>query len=168
MGYSTFTSILANNADLPQTSTVAGYTATVAIISRHITRADALIDAKLSRRYPLPFAVTPPLIATISEDIASFYTYRSLYASDNQNTSARITEYSGDGTMTAFSLLEQIREGTMDLVYSDGSIVTERTDEQDDSVYSTNEEYTPIFDVDGPLSWEVSRTRESDMAEGRC
>lgn len=168
MSYSTYTAILANNADLPQTSTTGGYSATVSIISNHVTRADAFINAKLARRYGVPFTATPPLIALIAEDIVSYYTYRSLYAQDNQNTSTRLSEYAGpDGTITAFALLEQIRLGEMDLVNTAGNLISETTSEQDDSVEMTNEEWTPIFDVDDTLDQAVDTDRLSDIADRR-
>ena len=168
MGYATYTSILANNADLPQTTTTGGYTATVAIINNHIARADAFINAKLARRYSVPFTTTPPLILMIAEDITSYYTYRSLYAQDNQNTSTRLSEYAGpEGTITAFALLEQIRLGEMDLVDTAGSLISETASEQDDAVEMTNEEYVPIFDVDDTLNQEVDSNRLTDIAARR-
>jgi len=168
MSYTTFTTILINNTDLPQTTTMAGYTATTVIISGHIIRADAFINGKLARRYEVPFSPTPPLIGLIAEDITSYYTYRSLYAQDNQNTSTRLGEYgNNDDTMTAFALLEQIRLGEMDLVNTAGSLVGERSSEADDSVYSNNEDYTPIFDVDSTLTQQVDDDRLTAIAEGR-
>lgn len=168
MAYTTYTTILINNADLPQTTTQAGYTSTVSIIQNHITRADAFINGKLARRYDIPFDPTPPLIANISEDITSYYSYRSLYAQDNQNSSTRLAEYQTvDATMTAFALLEQLRLGELDLVNTAGALIPENSDTQDDSVESTNEDYTPIFDVDDTLNQCVDCDRLTDIKNAR-
>lgn len=167
MAYTTLANILAVNADLPQTSTTGGYSQTAAIIGAHIVRAEAFINGKLARRYDVPFTTTPPLVGIIAEDITSYYTYRSLYAKDNHNTSQRISEYGGDGTTTAFALLEQIRIGEIDLVTTAGALISERTTEQTDSVQYTNESYTPIFDVDDTMNWSVDSDRLTAISEAR-
>lgn len=167
MGYCTVTSILAVSPDLPQTTTSAGYTATAAIISAQIDRADALINAKLARRYSVPFATTPPLIISISEDITKYYSYRQLYAQDNQNTARRMEELLRPELDNAFDLLRQIRDGELDLVNTAGSLISENTALVDDQIESTNEDYYSIFDVDDPLDWSIASSRLDNIASGR-
>jgi len=167
MAYCLYTDILAVSPDLPQTTTAGGYSATSAIIAAQITRADALINAKVARRYSVPFATTPPLISSISEDIAKFYSYRQLYAQDGQNTAKRMEELLRPDLDNAFALLEAIRNSELDLVDSSGALIAENTTLVDDQIESTNEGYTPIFDVDGPLDWNIDSERLADAKAAR-
>lgn len=167
MSYASATSIITNNQDLPQTTTEAGYAATMAIIDAHISRVDALINAKIARRYSVPVSPTPPLIANIAEDITSFYTYRTLYAKDNQNTANRLEDYLTPEAQSAFALLDDIRKGSLDLVDTAGSLIAESGAVVDDYIIGLNEDYHTTFDMDGPLDWKIDSDRLDSIRDGR-
>lgn len=157
---STSTTILPLFPDLPQTTTTAGYTETTAIISAHIDYTDAYINGKIAKRYSLPFAVVPANLRPIAADITAFRSYRSFYAQDNQNTAARINEYANiPDSNSAFDLLEQIRAGDFDLVYTTGALVPEATGNADARIEDANEDYSAIFNVDGILDQSVDCDR---------
>ncbi|MFA5380041.1 MAG: phage protein Gp36 family protein [Dehalococcoidia bacterium] len=141
MPYSSATSILLILPDLPDTAT------TTDVINRHITRADALINAKITSRYETPIAPTPPLLGSLSEDIVTFYSYRSYYRQDNSNRTDFL-----DSAKEAFATLDEIRDGKIDLVDSSGSQIAERSEEATGGILdSTTKDYQPFFDVDDEL-----------------
>lgn len=164
--YATSTSILVILPGMPQTSTVSGYTSTVAIIDSHISRADSYINAKISNRYDVSGFDTvgsvPPLLKMLSEDIASYYTYRSQFSADNQNVNEWTEKFKD-----AIEVLNQIRDGDMDLVNTTGSLITELTDTENDMVTSSTEDYQSYFDEDSPLDWKVDDDKLESINDAR-
>lgn len=150
MAYCSVSSILLILPGLPQTSTDAGYSVSAAVIGRHITRADGLIDASISKRYAVPISPTPPLLASLSEDITSYYSYRSFYTQDNYNKNDYLAELKDDAIKT----LNDIREGVINLVDTAGSMIAETTSAESSIVDSTTKDYQPFFDVDDDLEWK--------------
>lgn len=160
MAYSSLSSILLILPGLPQTDVNgSGYTETAAVVNRHITRADSLIDTKIAKRYSTPITPSPPMLTTLSEDITAYFTYRSFYTQDNHSKS----EYFEELYRLALDSLEQIREGDMDLVGTTGSIIPERTDEADSLVDSTDKNYQPYFDVDSEFNWKFDEDLLDDI-----
>lgn len=155
MAYTTAGAILELNPALPQTTSASGYTQTVTIVSSHITRADGIIDAKLARRYSVPFSTTPPLVRTLSQDITNYFVFRSFFNSDNVNRLEEKSEYYN----MAMDTLNEIMKGNMDLVDTAGSVLTEVN--ADNVMYSTVEDYTPFFNVDDSTSWKF----DSDLLD---
>ena len=158
MAYASSTSILLVLPGLANTTSVTG------VIDRHIVRADALINAKISKRYSTPISPTPPLLASLSEDITCYYTYRSFYTSDNSNR----TEYFAELCEKAFETIDEIRDGKIDLVNTAGSLIGEVSSESTSGILdSTNKDYQPFFDVDDELSWEFDADLLDDVAGNR-
>lgn len=165
MSYSTATSILVILPGLPQTTTITpAYTNTLAIINRHITRADNIINGKIAARYKITdlLSSVPPLIQTIAEDITAYYTYRSLFSGDNQNTNEWTDKF-----MDAMKTLDEIHKGDIDLVDSSGAIVEEWQSSTSVFVDSNTKEYQSVFDMDGPLEWDVNATLKENISNGR-
>lgn len=158
MAYSSATSILLIIPGLAETSTVTD------LVSRHIARADAIIDSKITRRYATPISPTPPLLGSLSEDIASYYTYRSFYRQDNANRTEQLAELAD----MAFKTLDEIRDGKLDLVDSSGSQIGERTAEASIGILdSTTKDYQPFFDVDDELNHKFDADLIDDIADHR-
>ena len=131
----------------------------VAIISAHITRAEGVVNSYVANRYALPFAVVPPIIRTISEDLASYYTIRGSYVQDGQRKNEYLPAYKD-----AMSMLEQIRDGKLPLTLTDGSILAQDTTGR----YKSNtEKYTPIFDLDDEAAWGADPDQISDITDKR-
>jgi phage gp36-like protein len=159
MAYCTAANIISQIPLLPQTTTAAGYTATAAIIASHISRADALIDGKCAARYTVPFTTTPALVQSISEDITSYYTFRSLFSRDNQNINSWVDRYK-----EAIKMLDEIRDGNLDLV---GAVELTPEKEIEERITSTTENYYPFFDVDSDLSWAFNADELDDVGDNR-
>src|SRR5689334_19419363 len=112
-----------------QTNTTAGYSATVAMIIAQTVRADSYIDAQCSKRYSLPLngantntAAVPPIIRSLSQDLASAWSYRAYYPKD----SAAVNEWPERYEKSAMDTLKLIREENMDLSDTAGSLLAER------------------------------------------
>lgn len=157
MAYCTYTAIMTINPMLPQTDTAAGWSVTVATISQHITRADGIIDSYVGRRYALPLSPVPPSIRAMSQDMVSYYTYRSFFTQDNHNR----TEYFEELYRQAREDLEKIRDGAMDLFDTAGSDMTVKSSDTQSLLDSTTKNYQSFFDVDDPKDWNF----DSDLLD---
>lgn len=164
--YSTSTTILILLPGLPQSSGAAGYTNIVNRIDKHIVRADNLINSKIAYRYNISGFNTsgsvPPLIQSLSEDIASYYTYRSEFSSDGQNENAWTDKFD-----QAIAMLDEIRGGTMDLIDSTGSLIAVLASSTVDLISSNTEDYTPFFGEDTVTSWKVDSDKLSSLSDSR-
>ena len=159
MSYSTVTNILPMIPKLPQTSTSAGHSVTVDIIGRHITRADALIDSHVSKRYGLPFSLVPPIVRAISEDITAYYTFRSFFTQDNSNRADYFAELKED----AMATLKMIGDGDLQLVNTAGSIIEFLSNFEVDSTHN----HQTFFDVDDSTDWEFNTDVMDSVKDGR-
>jgi phage gp36-like protein len=148
--YLTTTNILSIVPGLPQTSTEAGFSNTSAIVDRHITRAEAYCNGKIALRYSIPFSSgsIPPLLITLCEDIAVFYSYRSFFTQDNQNYNDYL-----DTFKDAIATLDEIRDAKINLFLTDGSIIPELTSDDNADISSNVTSKQSFFDVDDPLDW---------------
>lgn len=153
MAYSTSTSILSQLPGLPQTSGASGYTSTLSLIASHITRADNLINGKIASRYDVSsFNDTttsiPPLLTSISEDIAAYYTFRSQFSGDNYNINEWVEKY-----QECIQKLDEIRNGDMDLVDTDHNLIGGSSTTL--TIQSNTDTFTPTFDEGPVLDWSV-------------
>ena len=165
--YATATTVLALLPGLPQTTTTSpGYTTTVAVITSHLTRADNIIDGKICRRYDVASFKTsgavPPILITLAEDITSYYTYRSLFTADGQNASDWTDKFKD-----AITVLDEIRNGDMDLVNSVGTLILTLSTSSDDLCVSNTKDYTPTFLEDTATSWVVDEDKLDDIDDER-
>jgi phage gp36-like protein len=131
----------------------------VAIIAAHITRAEGVVKAYVANRYSLPFAVVPPILRTLSEDLASYYTIRASYVQDGERKNEFLPSYKD-----AMSMLEQIRDGKMPLALTDGSMVSQNANSR---YKSSTEQYSPIFNLDSEEAWDADPDQISDITSGR-
>ena len=140
-------------------------TAGTNIFSRHITRSEAIVNAAVTARYSLPFIVAtittnvPPIMRTLSEDIACYFTVRASHMRDG----ASRNEYADD-YLRALDTLEKIEKGDITLTYTDGSAVATRSTGR---FLSSEENYTPIFGRDDPKDWERDADEVDDQANAR-
>lgn len=165
MSYSTLSSILLLFPNLPQTTTTSGYSVTAAVITPHITRADNVINGKISGRYDVKnFATSvPPLLQTISEDIASYFSFRSFFSNDNQNFSEWTDKFKD-----AIDLLNEIRDGEIDLVDSSGNVISELEATSSNGMVDSNTMDTQsFFDIDEPTEWKFDDDALSSVEDKR-
>ena len=160
MAYATTDTVLKIGPMFPQTTTARGYTNTVAVISEHLDRADSVINSMLARRYTVPFSPVPPAIRTAAEDMTIFFSLRSLYGGDNINTQNYEDLYNDHK-----EFLKELKEGTMDLVDTAGSVLTELG--ADNKIASNTEDYTPTFGEDTATAWKVDSEKLDAIADDR-
>lgn len=148
----------------------------VAIIAAHITRAEAVVNSYIVGRYSskiptggwgLPWGTAwgesatevPPILRTITEDLASYYVIRASYVQDGQRKNEYLVSYKD-----ALSLLEQIRSGVMPLALTDGSIVNQNTSGR---YKSSTENFAPIINLDSEENWDISADQLKEITDER-
>jgi len=132
-------------------------------VNRHIARADNIINTRLSKRFSVPFdtgTATPPVIKTISTDLAAYFVMRSLFTKDSQNEN----DWVDDLKMMALDTLEKIEKGMTKLLDINGEEIEQL---EVDDLSSNTQNYTPIFDVDSDLNWAVDSDRLEDINSSR-
>jgi len=129
----------------------------------HIRRVDGLVNGKCARRYGVPFEPVPPYIRTLSEDIVSYYTYRSFFTQDAQN----ISEYLGELKDDAMAALDGIMNGEIDLVDTSGSALPEQTENVEDRISSTTEDYHTFFDIDDSINYDFDEDLKTSIRDDR-
>ena len=113
--------------------------------SKHIDRAESIVNGAVGRRYSLPFTTVPPVIRTISEDIATYYALRGSFSQDGKVKNPYLVDY-----QSALDMLEKIMMGTMPLTYTDGSEVPANSA---NLFLSTTKDFRPIFGLDDAVDW---------------
>ncbi len=130
-----------------------------AIVSRHITNAEAMVNAFVAARYSLPFSPVPPLLTSLTEQLAAYETIKSSTWMDPKQKNAYLDEF-----RKANDILKGLMEGTIKLTYTDGSLVPVNSTMR---FKSSTDGYTPIFGRDDPRSWERDENEVSDTEASR-
>jgi phage gp36-like protein len=131
-----------------------------AAVGAFITNADAIINGKISARYSLPLATTPPLIETISTYVTAHLCLQALYTRDNSNTNDWVKEYK-----VYYDMLDQIMDGTIKLIDSTGGeygLISTGTMKSSTQNYHTTFDMGDVEDqvVDADLITDISSERE--------
>ena len=132
-------------------------------VYRHITRADNIINTRLSKRYTIPFSTgtaTPPVIKTISTDLSAYFVMRSLFTKDSQNK----TDWVDDLKFMALDTLKKIESGETKLFDINNDEIAQLEVED---LSSNTQDYAPIFNVDSDLNQAVDSDRLDDISEAR-
>jgi phage gp36-like protein len=136
-------------------NTTTSDTAGTSMFARHVLRAESVVNAYVSKLYALPFIVgttttnVPPVLRTLSEDIACYYALRSAFTQDGQSKNPYYEAYKG-----AMDTLESIAEGETILVNTSGSFIATQSTNR---YLSSTEGQTPIFGLDEPTEWGRSQ-----------
>lgn len=131
---------------------------TDAVITEKITMADNIINGKIASRYELPFSTTPPLLETISTDLASYFILRREYTQDSQNKNNWTSEYK-----LLLQLLDDINLGKIVLTDSTGGEIIPTSYE----ITSDTKDYIPIFDVDDVEESIIDSDRLTDISDSK-
>ena len=163
--YATTTSISELIPNFLSGNTTSSDTAGTSIFSRHIDRAEGIVNGCVTARYSLPFITAttttnvPPILRTITEDLACYFALRGAYTQDGQNKNAYYTDYK-----TAMETLDGIKNGTVKLAYTDGSLVPTVSTNR---FLSSTEGYTPVFGLDDPRVWKRDSDEIDDQEDAR-
>lgn len=135
-------------------------TAGVAVLTRHINRAEGVVNSYVGARYSLPFTTVPPIIITITEDLTSYYAIRGTHFQDSgDQKNSYVDEFK-----TSMKMLEEIRDGKVKLALTNGSLVSVATG---DRFQSSSENYTPVFGMDDPEDWKRDPDEVEDTSSAR-
>lgn len=132
-----------------------------AIWDKHVTRAEGVVNGYVANRYDLSSLIigttttnVPPLLRTLTEDIASWFAARGAYAQDGGKRQEYLDDYK-----LAMEMLKEISDGKRKLAFTDGSLMPINTGRY----MSSTEEYAHIINLDPPDNWEVSQTQKDDI-----
>lgn len=163
--YVTTTSIPVLMPSFLQGNTSASDTAGVDIFSNAADYAEGELNAALVARYdPSSWTTTgspgiPPMVRGIAADMACFYAIRNTGVQDSQ-----VRNLSLDSYEKVFDKLALLREGSLALAYTDGSLVPTRSSGR---MLSSTEGYTPIFGLDTETAWERDPDEVDDQSSAR-
>jgi hypothetical protein len=138
-------------------------TATTSMVSKMIDWAEDEVNKYISKRYNVSSIISspPPVIRSLSERLASGYTYRHM-ARGSKDMIDRAKEII-DPVMEN---LKGIAEGNIDLLNTSGSIVTEMSNSSFRVLCNTDTYYN-TFDEDDPLNWKVDSDKLDDIYDSR-
>ena len=131
--------------------------------------AESIIDSKLVKLYTLPITTecqcgdtcNVPILQTIATDIALYRVLsQRIFQQEKKNESLWPDKFK-----QAMDLLESIKDGEMELVKDDGSIVDERTDLA--SVETSTEDYNPTMTEDDPIFHIDDQDKIDDIRQDR-
>jgi hypothetical protein len=139
-------------------------TATTALATKLITHAETEVNKYISKRYDVSgFTSTsmPPLLTSLTETLAEGYMYQ------------RMARGGKDGLAhgkalidMALANLEKIASRELDLLSSAGTPVSEFASSSY-QVLSSTSDYSPTFNEDSPLDWEVDSDKLDDTEDDR-
>lgn len=150
------------------TSLIPGLTSTVVLtgtIDAEIARGEAFVNSFAGRLYTPSDYLTAPTIQMVTEDIVTYRIFNNYVYNRPEGQQSGVGERIQNRYETALAVLEQLRDGNMELHKSDGTRIATRS--RDDRFFISTENYTPTFEVDGELAWQVSKRRQQDLDDDR-
>ncbi len=113
-------------------------TVTSAHVRRMIGMAQADVDAKLAKKYDLPFTSEVPFLTVLTANLAVYYSTRKHFTREKSNKSDWVDSYK----IEAERLLQQLLENQVELIDTGGTVI----DPSDSEGPSSNtEDYIPTF-----------------------
>jgi len=116
------------------------------LCSHHISNAEAFVNSHLANRYSMPFSPVPPDVRRMSEQVAAYHIIKSSIYQDPKSKNPYLEEFKN-----VFEQLKMYSSGKLPLTYTDGSLVPTLSN---NTIFSSTENYAPIFALDDPESWE--------------
>lgn len=127
-----------------------------AMATRMIVKAEALVNGAAATRYSMPFTTIPPDMIRIAQELTCYYLIEATtYQEGKENSATKRFE-------RVFDDVKALREATLVLTYTNGSLVPTKT-----ARMTTNTDYTPIFGLDDPKDWKVDQREIDDQEEAR-
>jgi len=123
------------------------------------------IDGFIARRYDVSsFTSTAevPLLKNINNHLTGYYLLRANFTNDGQN----INEWVNEFYQRAIEKLEQLRDRKIDLVDSDGDLISERG--LTSKYVSSTKDYHPTFDEGPVLDQLVDPDKTEDIADEKA
>lgn len=141
-------------------------TLTTALASKLITHAENEINKWLSKRYDVTVfmatsSAVPPLVMSLAETLSEGYIY--------QRMSRGGKEADQRGKILIGQVLDNLKmisEYKLDLTDEDGGVIADMS-QTAYRLRSTTSDYSPTFNEDDQLNWEVDRNKLDDIASER-
>lgn len=128
-------------------------TATTALASKMITKAENEINKYLSKRYDVgSFQIStsvPPIVTSWADDLASGYMYRHM-ARGGKDSLMRANEYIDP----ILENLKMVADYKANLLDTSGSVIADSSNSAY-SIKSTTSEFSNTFNEDDQINWEV-------------
>lgn len=136
----------------------------VALFSRHIDRAEGMVNAALNTKYDVSTFTTtalPPMLTQLSEDIACYFAIRGASTQDGQIKNEYVEKFK-----VAYDFVQDVLKGeaTISLTYPNRTSVPTKASGR---IKSSNDTYVPITNLDDPENWQVDPSLIDDIASER-
>ena len=149
-----YTSVLAVLRTVPAINSMTNIAS--ADVAHHAARVEALMNAKLSRSYALPFTSALPLLEAVATDLTIY----DIIAKRNITMTRNEDNDWPSRFKSAEKLLDQIASGELPLITSSGSAITPSAGAA--RVWSSTQAYTPTFNEDAS---SVTMTQDQDKLD---
>lgn len=127
-------------------------------ISHFIDQAESIVNGTIGGVYSVPVSGSPPMLQTISTDLAIYRLLRRQFTQDQRNTSDWVEQFKA-----AKEDLKDIAEGKLTLVDSAGDIITVGGA----GVWSNTMDYTPTMDEDSFTRHHIDPDKLDDIEDKR-
>jgi len=135
---------------LPEIGSIS--TMTQSLMLHHAGRAEAYINARLSKLYSMPLSSTSPILETLATDLAIYNVLTARISIEAEHP--WFARYKG-----AIDMIEKIADGEIPMINSSGEIIGGRGDQSE--FYSNNMNYIPTF-YEGA---EENQVRDKDKVD---
>jgi hypothetical protein len=142
-------------------------TATSALASKLIVRAEGEVNKYLSRRYDLSSSTfrtaanVPPLVTSLTEQLSEGWMHIG-----NSRGGKESLKRGQEIVKAAIENLQMLAEYKGDLTDSTGAVIQDMT-APSNRILCTTSDYMPTFDVDGELSQKVDADQLDDVYNAR-
>ncbi len=150
-------------------SLIPGLTSTIATtntVNSEISRAEGFVDSFAGKLYLPSDYSTSPTIHMITEDIVTYRIFNNyIYNRPEGLTSNVKGEVLENRFTVALGILEQLRDGKMELYQSDGTRIAQSN--KSSRFFISTGGFTPTFLEDGELGWRVSDKKLDSIEDQR-
>ena len=148
---------------------ISGFTSSIAntaTVINEIARAEGFIDSFLGKVYLPSTYATSPTVMMLAEDMTTYRIYSNyVYNRPEGISSDAQTQLIETRYNTSLNILEQLRDGKLELYQSDGTRIGQQN--SSDTFFISTANYQPTFAEDGELSWGLSKRKIDDLRDAR-
>lgn len=132
-------------------------------VNYYIGKAEAEVDSYLSKVYSMPIVASslssvPPLVESLTQDLAAYKIMQWQYSGDNQNASDWVEALGED----VYSTLDKIVEEEIGITDEDGNTI-----QAFNGMSSNMEDIPSVINLDDELNWKVSNDLLDQISSDR-
>jgi len=140
-------------------NTTTSDTAGTAFFSECIDDAEATTDSAIAKRYALPLTPVPPLLRTITKDIACWRAIRNGFTQEGRVKNVYLDDYN-----RAMDMLDNLMSGKIQLADTAGSVIATNSSGK---FLSSDDTYVPAINQDDEKAWAVDPDKADAITDGR-